>query len=93
MRMGRIIGAVITVAVVLGMKFWGKSHDSDETKAHLISVCSGDAGCISTVNNHFDSCFESAYSMGGRHRSSTLNTSALAACLNSRGGQSYFSSN
>jgi hypothetical protein len=45
---------------------------------------------VRTVETHFDSCFESAYKMGGRRRASRLDADQLAQCLNSKGGQPYF---
>ena len=88
--MNRVIVAVLGVCAVLGMKFYNRSASASDVKAQLVSVCAGDAGCVRTVETHFDSCFESAYKMGGRRRASRLDAEQLAQCLNSKGKQPYF---
>jgi hypothetical protein len=88
--MQRLAVGLLVVAVVLGMKFYNKSSANKEVKAHLMTVCESDAGCRSAVEAHFEACFDSAYKMGGRRRSSRLESEQLVSCINSRAGKPYF---
>ena len=86
----RLAGAVIAIAVVLGMKFYNKHSSHEEVKKRLVQLCEGDAPCLQTVEQHFDACFEQSYRMGGRRTSSTLKSEEMVKCLNEKGGVEYF---
>jgi hypothetical protein len=86
----RIVGGVIAVAAALGFKVYQKSQDSAEVKAELIALCQADAPCVAAVNEHFEQCFDDAYSMGGRNQGPTLNTQTLATCINTASGAPHF---
>ena len=90
--MMRVAVAVLGVAILVGLKFYNKSSDGRAVKAKLVELCEGDVKCTQSVQAHFDSCFESAYKMGGRRRASHLEAEQLVECLNSRSGQPYFAS-
>jgi hypothetical protein len=88
--MKRLAGALIGIAAVIGMKFYGKASAHDDVRARLVELCSGDAACQGAVAAHYDACFESAYKMGGQHHASTLDANSLVACINKRSGEEYF---
>lgn len=82
--------AIVGVTVALGIKFYNKSATAKEVKQEMLSICSTDSSCQNAVNNHFQKCFNSSYSMGSRRRSSTLDTRKLSICINSSSGVNYF---
>ena len=86
----RVVIGLVAGIVALGMKFYNKSADARDVKAHLESLCAADAACVKSVESNFEACFDSAYKLGGRHSAAHLETDALVACLNSRSGQPYF---
>jgi hypothetical protein len=86
----RVVIGLVAGIVALGMKFYNKSADAQETKSHLVSLCADDARCVKSVEANFDACFESAYKLGGRRQAAHLGADQLASCLNSRSGQPYF---
>jgi len=88
--MKRAIGSLVMFGALIGFKFYNKSASASEVKTHLIKVCDAEKACEDAVNAHFDACFESSYSMGGRHRSSSLKGEELIKCINSRSGKPYF---
>jgi hypothetical protein len=88
--MKRLLIGVVTVAALLGMKFYNKASAHDKVRARLVELCEGEAQCLAAVETHFDSCFEQSYKMGGRHRSASLNFDAFVSCMNSRAGKPYF---
>ena len=90
--MNRVVVGLLGVALIFGLKFFNKSSDSKAVKARLVALCESDARCVQSVDAHFESCFESAYKLGGRRKASHLETNQLVECLNSRAGQSYFAS-
>ena len=85
----RILFGVLAGVVALGMKFYNKSTDSQEIKAHLVSLCAGDNRCVKSVETNFEPCFDQAYKMGGRRQASHLQSDEFIACMNNRGA-SYF---
>jgi hypothetical protein len=87
----RVVMGVLAVALVIGMKFFNKSSDSSEVKAHLVKLCEGDSACVKAVETHFDGCFESSYKMGGRRTAARLEADQLVQCLNRKAGEPYFS--
>jgi hypothetical protein len=90
--MNRVVVGLLGVALLFGMKFFNKSSDSKAVKARLVALCESDTRCVQSVEAHFESCFESAYKLGGRRKSSKLETGELVQCLNGRAGESYFAS-
>jgi hypothetical protein len=88
--MRRLAGAVIGVAAILGMKYYGKVSAHDNVRTRLVELCAGDSQCQTAVQTHYDSCFETAYKMGGRHEGSKLDANALVACVNHKSGEEYF---
>jgi hypothetical protein len=88
--MKRVLGIVLGVAAVFGMKMYNKGAAASDVKSHLVRVCDGETACVDAVNQNFDACFEQAYKMGGRRRSSRLDSKQLASCLNDKAGQPYF---
>jgi hypothetical protein len=90
--MNRVVVGLLGVALIFGLKFFNKSSDSKAVKARLIELCELDKRCVQSVEAHFESCFESAYKLGGRRKSSHLEADQMVQCLNRRAGQSYFAS-
>ena len=78
------------VAVFIGIRFWNKSDNHDAIKEQLISTCAEDKSCTNAVEKHFDSCFESNYSLGGRRKSGSLNRDKFLSCFNQKAGQQFF---
>jgi len=85
----RVLFGVLAGVVALGTKFYGKSSDSEELKAHLVSLCAGDRGCVQSVETSFEACFDQAYKMGGRRTAAHLESDEFVACMNHRGAN-YF---
>ena len=90
--MNRVLGILVAVVAVFGMKFYNKSSSANEVRTHLESLCD-DAQCKQAVATHFESCFDAAYKMGGHRRSSSLEAGQLIQCINTKAGQEYFSYN
>jgi hypothetical protein len=90
--MKRAAIGILGVAILFGVKFFNKSSDGKAVKAQLVALCEGDAKCTQSVEAHFDACFDSAYKLGGRRRSSHVESGQLVECLNSRAGRPYFAS-
>jgi hypothetical protein len=89
--MKRLAGALVAIVAVVGMKFYNKSSAHDGVQARLIELCEGDAACQTAVRTHYDGCFDASYKIGGRRQSSKLDLNTLVKCVNSRGGEDYFS--
>jgi hypothetical protein len=90
--MNRVVGILVAVVAVFGMKFYNKSSSAKEVRTHFDSLCD-DAQCKQALAAHFDACFDSAYKMGGRRKSATLEAGQLVQCLNAKAGKEYFSYN
>jgi hypothetical protein len=88
--MKRLAVTVLSIAALLGMKFYNKAHASDTVKQRLVVLCEGDAQCTKAVETHFAACFDQSYKMGGRRQSSRLDGAELAGCINTRAGRKYF---
>jgi hypothetical protein len=86
----RLLGALVAVVAIVGMKFYGKASAHDDVKARLVALCEADAECQAAVEAHYDACFDSSYKMGGRRQSSSLDVDALVRCVNSKSGVPYF---
>jgi hypothetical protein len=89
--MNKVLGALVAVVAIVGMKFYNKASAHDDVQARLVELCEGDAACQTAVQKHYDACFDSAYKMGGRNQSSKLDLNTLVKCVNSRAGEEYFS--
>ena len=89
--MGRVIGALIAIGAIFGMKFYNKSNASDDIRAQLIKICKEDTACSAAVNTHFESCFGDAYTMGGRRTDAKFDYKGFTSCVNTKAGIEYFS--
>lgn len=89
--MKRVLGAVVSIALILGLKFYNKNAAAHDVKARLVEICEQDSACVTAVDRHLEACFEQAYKMGGRRRSSRLESEQLVQCINTRSGEPYFS--
>ena len=89
-KAGSLLMIIAIIAVTVGLKFYNKNSSHDEAKARLIEVCEGESGCVQAVERHFDQCFDSSYSMGGRRRAAKFDLDKLVKCLNDASGESYF---
>ncbi len=88
--MNRLVGAIVAVMAIVGMKFYNKASAHDDVQARLVELCEGDAACQGAVKAHYDACFDGAYKMGGKNRSSKLDLNVLVKCVNERAGEEYF---
>lgn len=90
-KMGKkALVVVLGAAAVIGLKFYNKASAHDDVRGQLVALCDGDAVCERAVETHFDTCFESAYRMGGRRRSARMETGQLVQCLNAKADRVYF---
>ena len=87
----RLGGVVLAIAVIVGFKMYNKQSTFKDVKARLVQLCENDQKCVAAVDTHFEGCFDSSYSMGGRRRSSELRSADLVSCINQRAGVDYFS--
>jgi len=85
----RVVFGVLAGILALGMKFYNKSTDAKDLKAHLVSLCADNAQCVQSVDTNFEACFDSAYKLGGRHQASHIASDEFIACMNNR-GTTYF---
>jgi hypothetical protein len=81
---------VAVIAGVLGWKFYNKSQLQSSTKTTLVSICASEQQCLAAIEDHYDSCFDSSYSLGSRFRSGGLDSEKLANCINNKSGQPWF---
>jgi uncharacterized protein (UPF0333 family) len=85
------VAFVVITGIYVGLQQMGKANDAKKVKEELTSICADDKECVAAVNTHFQDCFDTSYTMGGRRRASTLNSEKLATCLNGKAGKDYFS--
>jgi hypothetical protein len=90
-RILQFVGGLAIAGGAIGMKFYNKSSDHDDIKANLTKECGDDKECLSAVEQHFDSCFESHYDLGGRRRSGGLKAEEFLQCFNEKAGAMVFS--
>lgn len=88
--MNRLLGALLTIATIFGIRVYNKQSTASEVKARLVSLCSGDADCVGSVETHFDACFEDAYSLASRRQDAQKVAQSLVQCLNQKSGEEYF---
>lgn len=86
----RLLYGLVAVVIAVSFKLCNKSSDHDNLKADLIKICDEDSECIATVEEHYDNCFESHYSLGGRRRAAHLNQDQFLACFNQHAGKPFF---
>ncbi|MFP2924897.1 hypothetical protein ACLESO_06710 [Pyxidicoccus sp. 3LG] len=68
-----------------------KGQAKDETRQQLETACAQKAECRSGAGQHFESCFDENYTLGGRRRAGGLNTDGLVTCINGKVGKPLFS--
>ena len=88
--MNRLLGALMTVAVMFGMRAYNQHESASEVKAKLTSLCSGDQACIASVETNFDACFENAYGVASGKDDAQKVARSLVSCLNQKSGEEYF---
>ena len=87
--MNRLMGALLTVAVMFGMRAYNKHSAAADVKTKLVSLCSGDEACIASVETNFDACLENAYGIASRKDDAQRVAQSLASCLNQKSGEEY----
>jgi hypothetical protein len=88
--MNRLLGALVTIALIFGIRYYNKQSAAKEVKTKLVSLCSGDPDCVASVEANFDACFEDAYSIASRKEDAQKVAQSLVRCLNSKSGEEYF---
>jgi hypothetical protein len=88
--MNRLLGALLTLALVFGVRFYNKYSAAKDVKTRLTSLCEGDSACIASVDAHFDECFDHAYSVAEKKQGEQQVAQALVTCLNTRSDEPYF---
>jgi len=88
--MNRLLGAVLSIATVFGIRVYNKQSTASEVKERLVALCSGDSECVASVETHFDACFEDAYSLASRRQDGEKVARSLVTCLNQKSGEEYF---
>jgi hypothetical protein len=88
--MNRLLGALLTIALVFGVRVYNKHSAAKEVKTKLTTLCEGDSSCIASVDANFDTCFEDAYSMAEKKSTEQQAAQALVTCLNTRSDEPYF---
>ncbi|WP_163995923.1 hypothetical protein [Pyxidicoccus caerfyrddinensis] len=82
---------LVVAAALIGYKFYSKSSAKSEVREQLVQICEKDAECLGSVDQHFESCFDSHYKLGGRRRAGGLDSSAMVSCINDKAGKALFS--
>jgi hypothetical protein len=89
-----ILVFLLVLGGVMGWKFYSKSQARTETKTQLVTICASEKTtekeCLSAIDSHYETCFDSSYTLGGRFQSSGLDSEQLANCINSKSGQPWF---
>lgn len=88
--MNRLLGALMTIAVIFGVRAYNKHAAAAEVKTKLVSLCSGDQACIASVETNFDACFENAYGVASSKDDAQRVAQSLVSCLNQKSGEEYF---
>jgi hypothetical protein len=88
--MNRLLGAVLTLATVFGIRAYNKQAAASEIKTRLVTLCEGDSACAAAVETHFDACFDGAYTLGSRSQDAQKIARSLVTCLNQKAGEEYF---
>jgi hypothetical protein len=88
--MNRLLGALLTIATIFGIRVYNKQSTAHDVKSRLVSLCSGDTECVGSVETHFEACFEDAYSIASRRQDGQKVAQSLVSCLNQKSGEEYF---
>jgi hypothetical protein len=88
--MNRLLGALLTIATIFGIRVYNKQSTASEVKARLVALCTGDSECMASVETHFDACFDEAYSVASRRQDGQKVAQSLVRCLNQKSGEEYF---
>ena len=89
-RLKQFVIGLLFAGGVLGLKFYNKSGTHDEMKAKLVATCATDKACVAAVDQHFDTCFETAYDMGDRRHAASLDERGFLECFNQQAGVDHF---
>lgn len=88
--MNRLLGALLTLAIVFGIRVYNKQQAASEIRVRLVALCEGESACAHSVETHFDTCFDDAYTLGSRSQDAQKIARTLVTCLNEKSGQGYF---
>ena len=88
--MNRLLGALMTLAMLVGMRAYNKHEVTSDLKARLTSLCSGDASCLASIATNFDGCFENAYGVARSKDDGQRVAQSLVSCLSQKSGEEYF---
>jgi hypothetical protein len=88
--MNRLLGAVLTLATIFGIRVYNKHSAANEVRVKLEALCTGDSACLKSVEANFDACFEDAYSVASRKQDGPRVAQVLVGCLNQKSGEEYF---
>jgi hypothetical protein len=88
--MNRLLGALLTIATVFGIRVYNKQSAASEVKTRLVGLCEGDSACVATVETHFDACFDDSYTLSSRSQDGQKIARSLVTCLNQKAGEEYF---
>jgi hypothetical protein len=88
--MNRLLGALMTLAVIFGMRAYNKHEAASEVQAKLKGLCNGDQACVTSVETNFDACFENAYGIASGKDDAQKIAQSLVSCLNQKSGEEYF---
>jgi hypothetical protein len=90
-NVGKLVVVGLIVAAFFGYRSYKKGSTRTSTLQKLEQTCQGDAGCMASLSEHFESCFDEHYRLGGRRRRAKgLNEPAMLTCINSRSGKAHF---
>jgi len=84
----KILIAIPLVAAFAGWQYYTKGKEAKETKAEMLTMCGGEAGCMAAVEKYEEACFNDNYHMG-RH-SQGVKMDEFVACVNAKSGEQLF---
>jgi hypothetical protein len=90
MDVKRFLGIAVFAVAFIGYRVYNFRSAEKETRAELVKICEGDAGCLKAVEEHFDSCWDANSDGGTRRRGMSINSKGLVECLNTKAGEDYF---
>ncbi|HEY6547109.1 MAG TPA: hypothetical protein VI589_04355 [Vicinamibacteria bacterium] len=88
--MNRLLGAILGLATIFGIRVYNKSAAASEVKTRLASLCESDQKCLASVESHFGACFDDAYQLSSRSQDGQKIARSLVTCLNQKAGEDYF---
>lgn len=83
-----VLGGVIALGAV-GYGYYARSHAGENTKAEMLSACSGDAACLSAVNTHIDACIREVTAAHPNDPAEGIRAH-LVVCVNQKSGAAVF---